>query len=105
VTSAPAAGTLQDARVLSYKDIASASLPSMAAATVDPDGFIPISHKKETTVASVANTVKSRPQPLIGGRNSASVPTVLKMVRTKAIFVSQFSPIVTSDNVEKSLKN
>jgi hypothetical protein len=56
-------------------------------------------------VASVANTVKSRPQPLIGFRNSASLPTVLKMERTKAIFVSQFSPVVTSDNVEKSLNS
>jgi hypothetical protein len=45
--SAPATGTSADARVLTYKGVTSAGLPTKAAVPVDSDGFVPVSHKKK----------------------------------------------------------
>jgi hypothetical protein len=42
---------------------------------------------------------------LIGNKNGSSLPTVPKRVRTKALFVSRFSPEVSSADVEQSLKD
>jgi hypothetical protein len=71
----------------------------------DSEGFTTVSYKKKPTsgIPSV-NTVRHRRQPLIGVRNSASLPIVSKRERSKALFVSRFSPEVTVADVEKSLK-
>jgi predicted HicB family RNase H-like nuclease len=47
--------------------------------------------------------VKHRRQPLIGVRNSPLLPIISKQARYKALFVSRFSPEVSTDDVEKSL--
>jgi hypothetical protein len=99
-----AAGTSADARVLTYKDVASVGMPSKVPVPVDSDGFAPVSHKEKPTAAPAVNTAKPRRQPLIGVRNSTSLPIVLKKERSKALFVSRFCPEVTADEVEKSVK-
>jgi hypothetical protein len=78
----------------------SAGLPSKSDVSTDSDGFVPVTCKKKPTAVPVVNTAKPRRQPLIGVRNSASLPTVLKKERTKALFVSRFCPVVTADDVE-----
>jgi hypothetical protein len=66
----------------------------------DSDGFkTVIRRRKTTTGAPAVVTVKHCQQPLIGVRN-----TISKKERFSALFVSRFSPDVTADDVEKSLK-
>jgi hypothetical protein len=60
--------------------------------------------KKTATGASAVSTVKHGCQPLIGIRNSPLLPIIPKQARSKALFVSHFSPGVSADDVEKSLK-
>jgi hypothetical protein len=50
----------------------------------------------------VAYKTKHHRQPLIGARNSPSLPVVAKNVKTRALFVSRFSPEVTAD-IHKSI--
>jgi hypothetical protein len=71
----------------------------------DSEGFATVSYKEKPTsgIPSV-NTVRHRRQPLIGVRNSASLPIVSKRERCKALFVSIFIPEVTAADVGKSLK-
>jgi hypothetical protein len=74
---------------------------------VDSDGFTMVSHKKKPSLAaSVATTTKNkqRRQPLIGVRNCVSLPVISKKERSRALFVSRFSPEVTTVEIEESLK-
>jgi hypothetical protein len=72
---------------------------------VDSEGFTTVSYKKKPIFGTPSvNTVRQSRQPLIGVRNSASLPIVSKRERSKALFVSRFSPEVTATDVEKSLK-
>ena len=103
-SSVPATSSSADAVVLSYRDVASAGLPSKPDVPTDSEGFVPVVRKKKPIAVSVNNTIKPRRQPLIGVRNSASLPTVVKKERTKALFVSRFCPEVSAADVEKSLK-
>jgi hypothetical protein len=69
---------------------------------VDSEGFATVSYKKKPTCGTpTVNTVRQHRRPLIGVRNSASLPIVSKRERSKALFVSQFSPEVTAADVEK----
>jgi hypothetical protein len=97
--------TNADAGSKSYKDILSAGLKPKVYG-VDSEGFTTVSYKKKPTseIPSV-NTVRQRRQPLIGVRNSASLPIVSKRERSKALVVSRFSPEVTAAVIEKSLKS
>jgi hypothetical protein len=67
----------------------------------DSDGFKTVTYtEKTTTGAPVVITVEHRREPLVGVRNSASVPVVSKKERFNAFFVSRFSPEVIADDVE-----
>jgi hypothetical protein len=103
-SSVPVFGTFAYSRVLSYNDVASAGLSPQVASPADSDGFVTVSRKRKTIVAPAVKNIKSRRQPLIGVRNSTSLPSVSKKERSKASFVSRFSPEVIADDVEKSLK-
>jgi hypothetical protein len=87
-SSVPPACSSADAEVLTYRDVASAGLPSKPDVPTDSDGFAPVTRKKKHTAVLVVTTAKPRRQPLIGVRNSASLPIVVKEERTKALFVS-----------------
>jgi hypothetical protein len=96
---------------LSYRDIAVAGIsPSGPTALPDADGFKTVSYRKKTVIntplakISAVNKVKPRRQPLIGVSSSLSLPVISKPERSKALFVSRFSPEVTADDVHKSLK-
>jgi hypothetical protein len=118
-SSVPAAGTSADDKVLSYKDVASAGLPSANAVPVDSDGFVLVTRKKKPTAdpayrgkiaassppaeTAAISRIKPRRQPLIGVRNSATLP-VVKREKMKALFVSRFSPEVAADDIRKSLE-
>jgi hypothetical protein len=41
---------------------------------------------------------------MIGVRHSSSLPIIARRLKTEALFVSRFSPDVTSTNIENSLK-
>jgi hypothetical protein len=70
--------------------------------STDANGFKNVKHKTKiqakTPPADVVevSTVKHRRQPIIGVRNSQSLPVIAKKERTKALFVSGFSPEVTA---------
>jgi hypothetical protein len=53
---------------------------------------------------AVLNKVKLRGQPLISVRNCLFWPFVTKILRSKELFVSGFSPEATADIVHKSVK-
>jgi hypothetical protein len=57
---------------------------------------------KATTGAPAV--IKHCRQPLIGVRNSVSVPIISNNERFKALFISRFSPEVTAEDFEKSHK-
>jgi hypothetical protein len=82
--------------IKSYRDVVSAGLQNVElSAEVDSDGFTMVSHKKKPILAApIATTVKNkqRRQPLIGVRNCVSLPVVSKKERSRALFVSRFSP-------------
>jgi hypothetical protein len=79
---------------LSYKEVASTGLSPQVATPADSEGFVTVSRKRKTTVPPAVKNIKSR----------RLLPTVTKKERSKAIFVSRFSSDVTTDDVEKSLK-
>jgi hypothetical protein len=86
---------------------AASAVPSPKASTVEehPDGFKTVTYRKKTTTGAPAViTVKHCRQPLIGVRNSISLSVISKKERFKTFFVSRFSPEVTADDVEKTLK-
>jgi hypothetical protein len=73
------------------------------------DGYITVQKKRKGNnfshnSAGVPNPPRTSRTPLFGNRSGSSLATVPKKVRTKALFVSRFSPEVTSADVEKSLK-
>jgi hypothetical protein len=79
--------------------------PTVSAVEEDSDGFKTVTYRKKTTTgAPVVVTVKHRRQPLIGVWNTVSLPSISKKGRFKAPFVSRFSPEVTTDDAERSLK-
>jgi hypothetical protein len=93
---------------LSYRDVAAAGLPPSA--IQDPDGFKTVTSRKKTAInnpaaeSAAVKKVKPRRQPLIGVSSSLSLSVISKPERSKALFVSRFSPEVTADDVHKSLK-
>jgi hypothetical protein len=96
---------------LSYRDVPVAGIsPSGPTALFDADGFKTVSYRKKTVIntppakISAVNKVKPRRQPLIGVSSSLSLTAISKTERSKALFVSRFSPEVTADDVHKSLK-
>jgi hypothetical protein len=70
--------------------------PKVSTVEKDSDGF---NHG-----VRAVTTVERRRQLLVGVWSSASLPVGLKKERFRALFVSRFSPEVTVDDVEKSLK-
>jgi hypothetical protein len=97
---------------LSNRDVAATGIPpSGPTALPDPDGFTTVKYRGKIPastppdVTSAATKVKPCRQPLIGVRNSASLPVVVKKERMKALFVSRFSPEVAADDGRKSLEN
>jgi hypothetical protein len=96
---------------LSYRDGAAAGVsPSGPTVLPDPDGFKTVTYRKKTVTnispaeISAVNKVKPRKQPLIGVSSSLSLPVISKPEKSKALFVSRFSPEVTADDVHRSLK-
>jgi hypothetical protein len=87
------------------------SLPEPSVVTGEtPSGgdFVTVVKKKRLAsalVSSVANTSKKPRVAMIGVRSSSSLSVVQKRVRMKSLFVSRFSPDVTSSDVEASLKD
>jgi hypothetical protein len=77
-------------------DAATAS-PSLKVSTaeVDSDGC---NHGAHAVIP-----VKRRRHPLIGVRNSASLPISLKKERFKALFISRFSPEVTDGTLKTKM--
>jgi hypothetical protein len=71
----------------------------------DSDCFKTVTYRNtRTTGAPAVITVEDRRQPLVGLRNSASLPINSKRERLKARFFTRFSPEVTADYVKKALK-
>jgi hypothetical protein len=89
------------------------SLPETSVKASDnqaPDGFVTVLRKRKGNhPSSIPSGVPSPPRtsrtPLFGNKSGSSLSTVPKRVRTKALFVSRFSPEVSSADVEKSLKD
>jgi hypothetical protein len=89
------------------------SLPEstvMATDNQESDSFITVSRKKkEHHPSSIPSGVPNPPRrtrtPLFANKSGSSLSVVPKMVRIKALFVSRFSPDVTSADVEQSLKD
>jgi hypothetical protein len=72
------------------------------------DGYITVLKKRKSNnyshnPAGVPNPLRTSRTPLFGNRSGSST-SVPKKVRTEALFVSRFSPEVTSADVEKSMK-
>jgi hypothetical protein len=95
---------------LSYRDVAATGIsPSRPTALPDPDGFKTVTYRRKATSSTppaevAVNKVKPRRQPLIGVSSSISLPVITKPERSKALFVSRFSPEVTADDIYKTLK-
>jgi hypothetical protein len=84
---------------------ASAVISTKVLMEEDSEGFKRVVYKKTRVPGgTVVILAKRRRQPLIGMRNSVSLPIISKRERYKALFVSRFSPEVTVDDVEKFLK-
>jgi hypothetical protein len=74
------------------------------------DGFITVLGKSKGKPSSSISSGMPKPPketrtPLFGARSGSSLSTVQKKVRTKALFVTRFSPDVSSADVEQSLKD
>jgi hypothetical protein len=96
---------------LSYRHIAAAGIsPSGPTALPDAEGFKTVSYRKKSVIntppaeISAVNKVKPRRQPIIGVSSSLPLPVISKPERSKARFVSRFSPEIMADDVQKSLK-
>jgi hypothetical protein len=87
-------------------DAASAApSPKISTCEVNSGSSKTVNYKKKTTTDALAVIiVDHRRQPLVGVRNSASLPIISGKERFKALFVSRFSPEITADDVEKCLK-
>ena len=130
-TSSAALSSTRDPATKTYRDVltsggghpastAASSVPSrqtslpesstMASDNQAADGFITVQRKrKENHPYSIPSGVPNPPRrnrtPLFGNKSGSSLTTVPKRVRTKALFVSRFSPEVTSADVDQSLKD
>jgi hypothetical protein len=93
-----------DSVTKSYNDALPAGLkPSISGAI--SDGFTTVTYKKKPAPATIpVNAIKLRRQPLTGVRNSANLQIVSRKERSKALFVSSFSPEVSASDIENSLK-
>jgi hypothetical protein len=74
------------------------------------NGFTTVMRKRKgnnpTAIPSGVPNPLTKPRPLlIGNKSGSSLSTVPKRVRTKALFVSRFSPEVSSAEVEQSLND
>jgi hypothetical protein len=74
------------------------------------DGFITVTKKKRGAVGAVNYSENNKigrklRTPMYGVRNSSSVPVVSKRAKTKALFVSRFSPELSTSDVGNSLKS
>jgi hypothetical protein len=95
-TSIPAETTL------SYRDVAAAGIsPSGPTELPDPDGFKTVTYRRKTSTRTpteiAVKKIKPRRQPLIGASSSQSLPVISKPERSKTLFVSRFSSVVTAD--------
>jgi hypothetical protein len=90
------------------------SLPksSVMASSDNPsvEGFVTVLSKRKgnhpsSIPSGLPNPPKRTRTPLFGVRSGSSLSTVQKRVRTKALYVSQFSPDVSSGDMEQSLKD
>jgi hypothetical protein len=68
-----------------------------------------VTKKQRGSVGAVNNSEnnkigRKRRTPTYGVRNSSSLPVVSKRNKTKALFVSRFSPEVSASDVDNSLK-
>jgi hypothetical protein len=100
-SSAPAAA------VVSKDDDVSETNNETGSADSPIDGYIVVTKNKrrEGGMATPSVNPKERKKlrtPMIGVRNSSLV-TISKSVKTKSLFVSRFSPHVTSSDIEESL--
>jgi hypothetical protein len=78
--------------------------PKVSNIKEDFDGFKTVTYRKKTTIAGpTVITVRYCRQPLVGMRNSASLPVISQKERFKLLFFLIFSPEDTADDVEKSL--
>jgi hypothetical protein len=57
---------------------------------------------KKETFSNSSQSIKKK-QPMIGVRNSSSLPAIVKRVKMKSPFFSCFAPEVSTTGVEKSL--
>jgi hypothetical protein len=96
---------------LSYRDVSAAGISSSGpTALPDAGGMKTVTYRKKTATntppaeMSAVNKDKPRRQPLIGVSSSLSLPVISIHERSKALFVSRFSPEVTADDVHNSLK-
>jgi hypothetical protein len=69
----------------------------------DSDGFTTVTYEKKPNQANPVNTVKKRYQHPIGVQNCVSHPVISEKEKSRAHFVSCFSPKVMTVDVEKSL--
>jgi hypothetical protein len=74
------------------------------------DGFIIVLRKRgenhpSSIPSGVPNPSRRTRTPVFGNKSGSSLSTGPKKVRTKALFVSRFSPDVSSADVEQSLKD
>jgi hypothetical protein len=122
-THGAAAKTYRDVLTLGGGHPASTAVPSgpnrqtslpassvMARDTQAADGFITVLGKRNVNhPSSISSGVPNPPRktrtPLFGMKSGSSLSTVPKRMRTKALFVSRFSPDVSSADVERSLKD
>jgi hypothetical protein len=84
-------------------------LPEPAIDTQQVDGFRTVKGKRmngnQPPSSGMPNPPARSRALLFGNKNGSSLETVPKKVRTRALFVSRFSPQVSSADVEKSLKD
>jgi hypothetical protein len=92
---------------VSPKEVVSAGFKYRTVTT--EDGFTTVIRKQMGRTAEEfpclpTIAVKSHKATMIGARSSSSLPIVAKKIRSKALFVSRFSPQVTALDIEKSLR-
>lgn len=92
---------------LPYRDAALAGIsPSEPTALPDNEGLKTVTYRNKTATSThraeiaAADKVKLHRQPLI----SVALPVISTSERSKALFVSWFSPEVNTDDIYKTLK-
>jgi hypothetical protein len=90
------------------KEVVLAGFKSRTTVTTE-DGFTTVIRKQRGRTAEefpslLTITTKSHKATMIWVRSSSSLPIVAKKIRSKALFVSRFSPQVIAHDIEKSLR-